>query len=99
MFPHLLHISGIHIDIETMERLPALNSHSNRTTMDNLQDSEDRSPVESEEKPGSSVVLTNTDEFGGPRERQILERRLLWKLDCRMFILVVIYILNYASAL
>jgi hypothetical protein len=34
-------------------------------------------------------------EFGGPEERQRLERKLLWKVDVRMSILVVIYILNY----
>lgn len=37
------------------------------------------------------------DEFGGPEERKRLERKLLWKLDCRFLILVVIYILNYVS--
>lgn len=34
-------------------------------------------------------------EFGGPEARKKLERRLLWKIDMRMSILVVIYILNY----
>ena len=34
-------------------------------------------------------------EFGGSEERQKLERKLLRKLDMRMSILVVIYILNY----
>ncbi|PVG04130.1 MFS general substrate transporter [Serendipita vermifera] len=34
-------------------------------------------------------------EFGGPEERRRLERKLLWKVDLRMSILVVIYILNY----
>ncbi|RDB22569.1 hypothetical protein Hypma_010246 [Hypsizygus marmoreus] len=34
-------------------------------------------------------------EFGGTEARRKLERRLLWKVDARMSILVVIYILNY----
>ncbi len=34
-------------------------------------------------------------DFGGLEERQKMEKSLLWKLDCRMTILVVIYILNY----
>ncbi|KAF8639444.1 hypothetical protein AX16_010299 [Volvariella volvacea WC 439] len=34
-------------------------------------------------------------EFGGPEARQALERRLLLKVDLRMSILIVIYILNY----
>ena len=42
---------------------------------------------------------TNADdpdaEFGGIEGRRHLERRLLWKIDLRMSILVVIYILNY----
>ena len=36
-------------------------------------------------------------EFGGPEGRQRLEKKLLLKLDLRMSILVVIYILNYVS--
>ncbi|OCB84398.1 MFS general substrate transporter [Sanghuangporus baumii] len=34
-------------------------------------------------------------EFGSEDERRRLERNLLWKLDCRMSIMIVIYILNY----
>ncbi|RXW25280.1 hypothetical protein EST38_g566 [Candolleomyces aberdarensis] len=34
-------------------------------------------------------------EFGGPEARRILERKLLLKVDLRMSIMVVIYILNY----
>ena len=36
-------------------------------------------------------------EFGGTEARKKLEKRLLFKLDARMSILVVIYILNYVS--
>lgn len=36
-------------------------------------------------------------EFGGPEERNRLEQKLLRKIDARMSILVVIYILNYVS--
>lgn len=35
------------------------------------------------------------EEFGGTEERIRIERKLLWKLDCRMSIMIVIYILNY----
>ena len=37
-------------------------------------------------------------QFGGPEARRKLERKLLWKLDLRMSILVFIYILNYVSS-
>ena len=36
-------------------------------------------------------------EFGGTEARRKLEKRLLWKLDLRMSILVFIYILNYVG--
>ncbi|KAJ8593298.1 MFS general substrate transporter [Rhizopogon salebrosus TDB-379] len=50
--------------------------------------------------PGSKEHVANEvvdldAEFGGTEARKKLERRLLWKLDLRMSILVVIYILNY----
>ena len=35
--------------------------------------------------------------FGGPEERKRLEKKLLRKVDARMSILIVIYILNYVS--
>ena len=34
-------------------------------------------------------------EFGGTEARKVLEKKLLLKLDLRMSIMVVIYILNY----
>ncbi|KAF6749940.1 sugar transporter [Ephemerocybe angulata] len=34
-------------------------------------------------------------EFGGPESRRLLEKKLLFKVDLRMSILIVIYILNY----
>jgi hypothetical protein len=54
--------------------------------------------------PGSkehvaSEVVDLDAEFGGTEARKKLERRLLWKLDLRMSILVVIYILNYVCDL
>ncbi|OAX33931.1 MFS general substrate transporter [Rhizopogon vinicolor AM-OR11-026] len=42
-----------------------------------------------------SEVVDLDAEFGGLEARKKLERRLLWKLDLRMSILIVIYILNY----
>ena len=38
-------------------------------------------------------------DFGGHEARKKLERRLLRKLDLRMSILIVIYILNYVRVL
>ena len=43
----------------------------------------------------SSVGSDPDAEFGGREARRKLERKLLRKLDWRMSILVVIYILNY----
>jgi hypothetical protein len=36
-------------------------------------------------------------EFGGHEQRKIMEKKLVRKLDLRMSILVIIYILNYVS--
>ncbi len=53
-----------------------------------------------DEGKNPEVAVKPTDEdpdadFGGYEARRKLERRLLRKLDLRMSILVVIYILNY----
>ena len=40
---------------------------------------------------------TGDEEFGGHEARKKLEKKLLRKLDARMSILIVIYILNYVS--
>ena len=58
-----------------------------------------KSPTKSlEEKDiGLNPVDVMDSEFGGVEERKRLERKLLWKLDCRLLILMVIYILNYVS--
>ena len=45
----------------------------------------------------SEAALDPDAEFGGTEARKKLEKRLLLKLDARMSILVVIYILNYVS--
>jgi hypothetical protein len=34
-------------------------------------------------------------QFGGTEARRVLEKKLLWKVDLRMSVMVVIYILNY----
>ncbi len=39
----------------------------------------------------------DSDEWGGDEGRRQIERELLWKVDKRMSILVLIYILNYVS--
>ncbi len=54
----------------------------------------EKSPV-STEAPGDRYTAGDDSDFGGPDARKALERRLLWKLDLRMSILVVIYVLNY----
>ncbi|KAF9226488.1 MFS general substrate transporter [Gyrodon lividus] len=54
-------------------------------------------PVE-EKDPKGPVSHDKADpgaEFGGSEARKKLEHKLLWKLDLRMSILVMIYILNY----
>ena len=53
------------------------------------------------EKVGREHVeeVDSDAEFGGTEARKKLERKLLWKLDLRMSILVVIYILNYVRVL
>ncbi|PAV20854.1 MFS general substrate transporter [Pyrrhoderma noxium] len=57
------------------------------------------SPVHSlkeKEEAVEHVPVEDPDaEFGGKEERRRVERKLLWKLDCRMSIMIVIYILNY----
>ena len=46
------------------------------------------------------VTLEDPDaEFGGPEARRRLERKLLRKIDLRMSVMIVIYILNYVRAL
>lgn len=40
-------------------------------------------------------IETYDTEFGGTEARAKLEKKLVWKVDARMFILVVIYILNF----
>ncbi|KAF8913854.1 MFS general substrate transporter [Gymnopilus junonius] len=48
-----------------------------------------------EKQPSGSHVEEADAEFGGPEARKELERKLLWKIDLRMSILIFIYILNY----
>lgn len=58
--------------------------------------------LDTEEK-GDIRALSNVSpedpdaEFGGTEARKALEKKLLLKIDLRMSILVVIYILNYVS--
>jgi hypothetical protein len=56
---------------------------------------------EEERRDDTDVNDLNADpdaEFGGEEGRKRLEKKLLWKLDLRMSILIVIYILNYVRA-
>ena len=60
----------------------------------------EKSSEDVENPTGAKGRLTGTDEdFGGTAERLKLEKKLLRKLDIRMSILIVIYILNYVSNL
>lgn len=51
-----------------------------------------------EEKYDEDSQQRTDSEFGGTKARKELERKLLWKIDLRMSILVVIYILNFVSS-
>ena len=53
--------------------------------------------LEQDDKASVHSIPNDDTEFGGTEARRKLERQLLWKLDVRMSILVVIYILNYVS--
>ncbi|KAF8515446.1 major facilitator superfamily domain-containing protein [Gautieria morchelliformis] len=50
-------------------------------------------------EPHEGTVTSNDDlsEFGGVEGRKRLEKRLLWKIDLRMSILILIYVLNYVD--
>jgi len=57
----------------------------------------DLQPEDEEDRRDDDVDDSNDldAEFGGTEARKLLEKQLLWKLDLRMSILIVIYILNY----
>ncbi|KAI0318322.1 MFS general substrate transporter [Amylostereum chailletii] len=54
------------------------------------------SPIQ-DEKGSVDYEVDQDAEFGGTAARKQLEKKLLWKLDVRMSIMVVIYILNYVD--
>lgn len=55
-------------------------------------------PVEEKGLDLKGDVSDPDNELGGKEARKTLERKLLWKLDLRMSILVVIYIMNYVNS-
>ncbi|EPT03628.1 hypothetical protein FOMPIDRAFT_86900 [Fomitopsis schrenkii] len=64
--------------------------------MSDLKDNVDATVEKVEDLESVQVAEEDPDaEFGGAEARRKLERKLLLKLDARMFILVIIYILNY----
>lgn len=66
--------------------------------MSDLKDNVDATVEKVEDLESVQVAEEDPDaEFGGAEARRKLERKLLLKLDARMFILVIIYILNYVS--
>ncbi|KAF9058157.1 sugar transporter [Panaeolus papilionaceus] len=53
-------------------------------------------PSPSSDKHDHSTSLDDPDaEFGGTERRKEIEKKLLWKIDMRMSVMIVIYILNY----
>lgn len=65
----------------------SLLSHDPRTPL--LKDDNEDEPS----SVGGSTLAD--DEWGSVEARQEMERNLVWKLDKRMSILILIYILNY----
>lgn len=61
---------------------------------DTSEDSDERDAPRWDAEAGGD----NAD-FGGPEARRELEKKLLWKLDKRMSILILIYILNFVRFL
>lgn len=61
--------------------------------------SEEKHQIEDSEQLRKQEVNGDPDaEFGGSEARKRLEKKLLLKLDLRMSILIIIYILNYVSS-
>ena len=66
--------------------------------MSDLKDNLDTTVEKVEDLESIRIAQEDPDaEFGGAEARRKLERKLLLKLDARMFILVIIYILNYVG--
>lgn len=66
------------------------------STYFNVRDEETDALVEDDRvQPSTSLDLEDDEEFGGSELRRDLEKDLLRKLDARMSILVLIYILNF----
>lgn len=61
--------------------------------------SSDDGKVDVQGRDGDSKPQVGDEEFGGTEARERLEKNLVRKLDLRMSILIVIYILNYVSSL
>jgi hypothetical protein len=55
-------------------------------------------PVEEKDSDLKGDVSDPDSEFVSKEARKTLERKLLWKLDLRMSILIAIYILNYVNS-
>lgn len=55
-----------------------------------------RSDFQEKSDPPSDYFTDDPDvEFGGTEARRVLEKKLLRKVDMRVSILIIIYILNY----
>ena len=63
-----------------------------------LKETERDKPTLEYRNRASETSLDPDAEFGGTEARKRLEKKLLLKLDARMSILVVIYILNFVSS-
>ena len=67
--------------------------------MASMVSSEGKASIENNSTPVDEIQKQKGDEeFGGTEERKRIERKLLWKLDCRMSVMIVIYILNYVRS-
>lgn len=63
-----------------------------------MQSNADTGDIHSQHAGSNSPEPCNHEEaFGDPEERKRLEKKLLRKIDARMSILIVIYILNYVG--
>lgn len=65
----------------------------------NLSDPEKRLDDYIHTQGGQQGGVDPDAKYGGHQARIVLEKKLLWKLDLRMSILIFIYILNYVSYL
>jgi hypothetical protein len=97
------HATSISIMGGLLALLPGTSSDTTQYTLLPSMPSSIRKDLQDEEERRDDTDISdlNADpdaEFGGKEARERLEKKLLRKLDIRMSILIVIYILNYVRA-